>query len=104
MIFRKAIIAATLLATCAAPVAAQDAPAQVLAPASIQPERIVLNLTADTAHEMAITWRSAPGLAGLVQYARATPGPDFVHNAETQEAITDNATFAVEEDPAFSAA
>ena len=104
MSIRKALFAAALLATCAAPVAAQDAPAPALAPATVQPERIVLNLTADTAHEMAITWRSAPGLGGMVQYARATAGPDFVQNPETQEAVTDDATFAVQEDPAFSAA
>lgn len=103
MLIRKALFAAALLATCATPVVAQDVAAPVLAPATAQPERIVLNLTADTAHEMAITWRSAPGLAGLVQYARATAGPDFVKASETQVAVTDDATFAVEEDPRFSA-
>lgn len=104
MTLQRAILAAALVVACPAPVAAQDGEAPALAPATVQPERIVLNLTEDTAHEMAITWRSAPGLAGQVQYARATAGPDFVRDPLAVSAITDDATLAVEEDPAFSAA
>ncbi|MBU0554432.1 MAG: metallophosphoesterase family protein [Alphaproteobacteria bacterium] len=100
----RAILAAVLLATCAASTAAQDQDRPALAPATEAPERIILNLTADTAHEMAITWRSAPGLRGIVQYAKATAGPDFVKTPMTQSAITDDATLAVQEDPAFRAA
>jgi len=86
---------------------AADAPAVAavpLAPAAVIPERIVLNLTADPASEMAVTWRSAPGLAGQVQYARATSGPDYVKAPMTVPAVTDDATLAVREDPAFRAA
>ncbi|MHA6718859.1 purple acid phosphatase family protein [Sphingomonas sp. RS6] len=83
--------------------AAQDVP-DALAPASIVPERIVLNLTARPATEMAVTWRSAPGTAGIVQYARATPGPDFVKAPQTVAATTDDATLDVQEQAGFRAA
>lgn len=75
-----------------------------LAPATVQPERIILNLTADPATEMAISWRSAPGLKGQVQYAKATDSPDYVKAPITLAAGTDDATLAVREDPAFRAA
>ena len=75
-----------------------------LAPATVQPERIILNLTADPATEMAISWRSAPGLSGQVQYAKATDSPDYVKAPMTLAAVTDDATLAVREDPAFRAA
>src|SRR5690606_32731094 len=48
-----------------APVQASDRP---VVPPTEQPERIILNLTADPAHEMAITWRTAPGVVGFVEY------------------------------------
>jgi hypothetical protein len=79
-------------------------PAVILAPATVNPERIVLNLTADPASEMAVTWRSAPGSAGQVQYAVATSGPDFVKSPMTLAATTDDAVLPVREDPAFRAA
>jgi len=106
---RPLLAALLLCATAPAAVAQQAATTpvaarQVLAPATETPERIILNLTADPAHEMAITWRSAPGLGGQVQYAKATPGPDFVKQAATLTATTDDATLAVQEDPAFRAA
>lgn len=101
----RTLIACLLAGTCVAPVAAQDkAPAAALAPATEMPERIILNLTADTAHEMAVTWRTAPGIAGRVEYAIATPGPDFVKAPMTMAATTEDATVATEEDPAFRAA
>ncbi|MFD2135163.1 FN3 domain-containing metallophosphoesterase family protein [Novosphingobium resinovorum] len=76
----------------------------ILAPATVNPERIVLNLTADPASEMAVTWRSAPGSAGQVQYAVATSSPDFVKSPMTLAATTDDAVLPVREDPAFRAA
>lgn len=99
------ILAGALLLGAAIPAAlhAQDTPVP-LAAATIAPERIVLNLTARSATEMAVTWRSAPGSAGLVQYARATSGPDYVKTPKTQAATTDDATLPVREDPAFRAA
>lgn len=96
-------LAGALLLGAAIPVAAQDAPPP-LAPATVQPERIVLNLTPDPATEMAVTWRSAPGSAGVVQYAKATNSPDFVKGPMTLTATTDDATLAVRENPAFHAA
>ena len=75
-----------------------------LAPATVQPERIILNLTADPATEMAISWRSAPGRTGQVQYAKATNSPDYVKAPMTLAAVTDDATLAVREDPTFRAA
>lgn len=87
-----------------APAASAQTPAEPpLAPATVRPERIILNLTADPAHEMAITWRSAPEQAGQVQYAEATDGPDFVKAPLAQPAGDEDATIAVREDPAFRA-
>ncbi|KMS54809.1 metallophosphoesterase [Novosphingobium barchaimii LL02] len=105
----KTILAGALLLGAAFPfaaVGAADAPAAPapLAPASVTPERVILNLTADPATEMAVTWRSAPGLAGQVEYAKATSSPDFVKSPMTLAAVTDDAMLAVREDPAFRAA
>lgn len=86
------------------PASASATAAVTLAPATVNPERIVLNLTADTAHEMAVTWRSAPGSAGQVQYAAATSSPDFVKSPMIMAATTDDAVLPVREDPAFRAA
>lgn len=97
-------LAGALLLGAAIPAAAQDAPQPLLAPAAVQPERIVLNLTTDPATEMAVTWRSAPGSAGIVQYARATSSPDFVKAPMMLTATTDDATLPVRENPAFRAA
>jgi 3',5'-cyclic AMP phosphodiesterase CpdA len=99
--FAAALILAAPLSVPAA--GAQQAPV-ALAPASVQPERIILNLTADPTTEMAVTWRSAPGLAGQVQVAKATASPDFGKTPITVPAKTDDATLAVREDPAFHAA
>ncbi len=84
-----------------APVQASDRP---VAPPTEQPERIILNLTADPAHEMAITWRTAPGVVGFVEYAEAQDGPDFIQQAVRAAAVTDDATLAVREAPEFRAA
>ncbi len=97
-------LAGALLLGAAIPAAAQDAPQPQLAPATVQPERIVLNLTPDPTTEMAVTWRSAPGSAGVVQYAKATNSPDFVKEPMTLSAATDDATLPVRENPAFRAA
>ncbi|MDY6923076.1 MAG: metallophosphoesterase family protein [Pseudomonadota bacterium] len=84
-----------------APVQASDRP---IAPATVQPQRIVLNLTADPAHAMAVTWRTAPGTDGHVEFAEASDGPDFVARAVRLAATTDDATLAVRETPEFRAA
>lgn len=84
-----------------APVQASDRP---VAPPTEQPERIILNLTADPAHEMAVTWRTAPAVVGFVEYAEAQDGPDFIQQAVRVSAVTDDATLAVREAPEFRAA
>ncbi|MFC5373608.1 fibronectin type III domain-containing protein [Brevundimonas faecalis] len=84
-----------------APVQASDRP---VVPPTEQPERIILNLTADPAHEMAVTWRTAPGLTGFVEYAEAQDGPDFIPQAVRVTAATDDATLAVREAAEFRAA
>lgn len=99
-----ALIGAALPTALPVPAGAQDQAEPALDPASVLPERIILNLTQDTAHEMAITWRSAPGLSGKVQYAKATASPDYVKTPMVMDAITDDATLAVREDPDFHAA
>ncbi|WP_081988118.1 purple acid phosphatase family protein [Sphingomonas sp. 37zxx] len=99
--------AAAAVAVLAAPAVAGQAAAEqtpALPPATVQPERIILTLTADPATEMAVTWRSAPGLAGQVQFAKATAGPDYVKTPNFLAAITDDATLPVREDAAFRAA
>ncbi|WP_152524687.1 purple acid phosphatase family protein [Novosphingobium lindaniclasticum] len=101
------ILLGTLAVLPPLPARAADAPAAQqgpLAPANVRPERVILNLTADPATEMAVTWRSAPGHAGQVQYAKATNSPDFVKAPLSVAAKTDDATLAVREDPAFRAA
>jgi hypothetical protein len=107
MTMKTRILSGALAFCLPLPALAADAPAQQqepLAPATVRPERVILNLTADPATEMAVTWRSAPGLAGQVQYAKATNGPDFVKAPLSVAAKTDDATLAVREDPAFRAA
>ena len=84
-----------------APVQASDRP---VVPPTAQPERIVLNLTADPAHEMAVTWRTAQGAVGFVEYAEAQDGPDFIQQAVRVTAVTDDATIVVREAPEFRAA
>ena len=99
-----ALIGAALPAALPTSAWARDQTEPTADPASVLPERIILNLTEDTAHEMAITWRSAPGRSGQVQYAKATASPDYVKTPMVLDAVTDNATLAVREDPAFQAA
>src|SRR3990167_6667776 len=84
-----------------APVQASERP---IAPATVQPERIILNLTADPAHQMAVTWRTAPGLDGQVEFAEAQDGPDFIASAVRVASTTDHAVLAVREAADFRAA
>lgn len=83
---------------------AQTVPAPPLAAATAEPERIILNLTADPQHEMAITWRSAVGSApGMVQFAVSEPGPNFVKNTTEVAAKTEALTLDVQEQTGFQA-
>ncbi|WAC48007.1 metallophosphoesterase family protein [Asticcacaulis sp. SL142] len=86
---------------------AQTAPAPTVPPlvaATVEPERIILNLTGDPQHEMAITWRSATGSApGKVQFAVSEPGPNFVARATEVAAKTEALTLDVQEQAGFQA-
>ena len=84
--------------------AAATSPQVPLTPATVAPERIILNLTSDTQHEMAMTWRtSADRPAGRVQYAVSEPGPNFVKNTREVMAKSDVLTLDVEEQAGFKA-
>ncbi|MEM1122380.1 MAG: metallophosphoesterase family protein [Bacteroidota bacterium] len=57
-------------------------------PPSAVPDRIMLNLTAKPASQMAITWRTAPFIKkGYVQYTVVDASPDILKNAKVQEAV-----------------
>ena len=98
----------TMAQTAERPLRPEPLPAQAsdrpVVPPTAQPERIILNLTADPAHEMAVTWRTAPGAIGYVEYAEAQDGPDFVKEAVRVTAVTDDATITVREASQFHAA
>lgn len=63
------------------------------------PERIILNLTANPSQEMAVTWRTGPGIKhSRVEYMKATPkstrsfnadSPDPYRNVKTMNAISE---------------
>ena len=58
-------------------------------PPSVVPDRIMLNLTAEPASSMAVTWRTAVYVdSAYVQIALADPSPDLEVNARTIEAST----------------
>jgi 3',5'-cyclic AMP phosphodiesterase CpdA len=58
--------------------------AALAAQTATQPQRIILTLTADPAHSMAITWRSAQAEATpAVQVAVASAAPNFFKDAAT---------------------
>ncbi|UDF05717.1 metallophosphoesterase family protein [Asticcacaulis sp. AND118] len=97
------LIAAVSWLTLASVTSAQTA-AEPLAAATAQPERIILNLTADPQHEMAITWRQAAGSApGKVQFAVSEAGPDFVNRTREVDARSENLTLDVQEQTGFQA-
>ncbi len=63
--------------------------ATLVAQPATQPQRIILTLTADPAHSMAVTWRSIQAVpqAG-VQIAVASPAPTFPKDAATVQATS----------------
>lgn len=86
-------------------VASGQVPApEPLAAATVQPERIILNLTADPQHEMAITWRQAANSpTGRVQYAVSEAGPDFQTRTTEVTAKSETLTLDVQEQAGFQA-
>ncbi len=56
-------------------------------PPGPMPDRIILNLTTDPAHSMAVTWRCAETVKkGYVQVSKASPHPDLELGARTVDA------------------
>ena len=54
------------------------------------PDRIILNLTADPSHSMAVNWRTDTTVtSSMAQIAFTDPGPDFTATAQTFEAETE---------------
>lgn len=92
-----------LAAACPSFALSQDS-APALAPATAQPERIILNLTADPQHEMAITWRSAAGAPqGKVQFAVSQSGPEFTKTTTEIAALSEALSLDVQEQAGFQA-
>lgn len=53
------------------------------------PDRICLSITADAAHEVAVTWRTSTATAtSVLEIAVAEGGPDFVPKAERIEGVS----------------
>ncbi|MFT4089474.1 MAG: metallophosphoesterase family protein [Asticcacaulis sp.] len=92
-----------LAAVCPSFALAQDN-VPVLAAATAQPERIILNLTADPQHEMAISWRSAAGAPqGKVQFAVSQSGPEFTKALTEVPALSEALSLDVQEQTGFQA-
>lgn len=69
------------------------------------PDRIILNLTNDPTHSVAVNWRTDTTiLNSLVQVAVATHGPEFADNAREIQGTRELLTHKPENDPEVSAA
>jgi hypothetical protein len=67
------------------------------------PDRIILNLTNDPTHSVAVNWRTDTTiLNSLVQVAIATHGPEFVDNTREIEGTRELLTHKPENDPEVS--
>ncbi|MEM9379342.1 MAG: metallophosphoesterase family protein [Planctomycetota bacterium] len=83
--------ASSPVGTAAVPVA----PPRAAYPATASPDRVVLTLAADPATTVEVCWRTDASVAeGVVEFARATPGPKFVKSIESRAAAT--TTFGLE--------
>jgi hypothetical protein len=101
---RLSLIAAVSWLALVAVASAQIPAPEPLAAATVQPERIILNLTADPQHEMAITWRQAANSpTGRVQYAVSEAGPDFQTRTTEVAAKSETLTLDVQEQAGFQA-
>lgn len=68
------------------------------APPELVPLRLILNPTAAPATSIAVTWRTAAaGRAAVVQWAEATPGPEFKAHAASVPARTEPVTLDTQE-------
>jgi hypothetical protein len=69
------------------------------------PDRIILNLTEDAAHSVAVNWRTDTTIEiSLVQVAIATHGPEFVNDTREIKGSRELLTHKPENDPEVSAA
>jgi len=68
------------------------------------PDRIILNLTNDPTHSVAVNWRTDTTVtASVVQVTIATHGPDFLEDARSIEGNREHLTHKAENDPEVSA-
>jgi len=57
--------------------------------ATVLPDRVVLTLAADPATTVDVSWRTDTSVAAAaIEYARATPGPEFVDSVESRAGTT----------------
>jgi acid phosphatase type 7 len=71
---------------------------------TMTPDRIILNLTNDPIHSVAVNWRTdTTVIASLVQIAPATSGPEFITQTRTIEGKYESLTYQPENDPEVSA-
>lgn len=69
------------------------------------PDRIILNLTNDPTHSVAVNWRTDPTIENsIVQVAVATHGPEFVNHTREITGTRELLTHKPENDPEVSAA
>jgi hypothetical protein len=67
---------------------------------SASPDRIILNLTEDPVHSVAVNWRTdTTVLSGTVEVALAEHGPQFQEKARSIEAHTETYHYKSEHDP-----
>lgn len=68
------------------------------------PDRIILNLTNDPTHSVAVNWRTDTIItASIVQVAQATHGPEFVKDKREISGEVERLTYKPENDPEVSA-
>ncbi|CAD5257769.1 MULTISPECIES: metallophosphoesterase family protein [unclassified Imperialibacter] len=69
-----------------------------------EPDRVILNLSEDPIHSVAVNWRTSPKITqGTVEVAVASDGPEFKDSVRTIAAATEPLTVAREEEPEISA-
>lgn len=67
------------------------------------PDRIILNLTNDPTHSVAVNWRTDTTVnISIAQVAKATHGPDFIPNIRDIEGYREDLTYKPENDPEVS--
>jgi hypothetical protein len=68
------------------------------------PDRIILNLTEDPTHSVAVNWRTDTSITeSVVQIAKATHGPEFVDYKLEIRGVHETLIYKAEEDPEVAA-